>query len=357
MKNTAGKIAVIGGGSWATAIVKILISTIVPNEGFNWYLRNPETIKHILKNHHNPNYLSSVSIHTENHNIQLYNSLNDVIEQSDILIFAIPSAYLKNIFKNISAKLRNKIIISAIKGVIPEDNLIMCEYFNRVHKVSMKNIAVLSGPSHAEEVALERLSYLTLGSKRISLSKQLKPLFDCRFIKIRTSTDIDGIEYSAVLKNIYALAGGICNGLGFGDNFQAVLISNAMNELRKFVTRVKPIKHDTQMNALLSRFMKRVKSIRRNLNTSVYLGDLLVTSYSQFSRNRAFGQMIGKGYSVKSALLEMNMVAEGYFATKCIKEINEKFKVRTPIIDAVYNILYNGADAKTEIKILTTKLR
>ncbi len=334
------RVAVIGGGSWATAIVKILTITIPREQGFNWYIRNPETVRYIQQNHHNPNYLSSVSLKPEKHGIKLFSDLNAIIEQSDILIFSIPSAFLKKTLANVVAKWSNKIIISAIKGIIPTDNLIVGEYFNKVHKVPMKNIAVVSGPSHAEEVALERLSYLTIGAQRLSLAKEMTPLFECRFIKVRISTDIVGIEYSAVLKNIYALAGGICNGLGYGDNFQAVLISNAMQELRRFVTTVNPVKRNNQLNDFFNRLLKRVKSMRRNLNTSVYLGDLLVTAYSQFSRNRTF-----------------NMVAEGYYATKCVKEINKKFRIKTPIIDSVYNILYNGVDAKTEIQILATKLR
>ncbi len=350
------KVAVIGGGSWATAIAKILTSTIDSKIGFNWYIRDEKVIRSLIEHHHNPNYLRSVSFNTKEQGITLYNDIGLAINDSDILIFAIPAAFLKKSLQNHIEKLKDKFIISSIKGIIPEDNLIVGEFFNQVCKIPIRRIAVVSGPCHAEEVALERLSYLTIGSRRLSNANEIAKYFTCRYIKTRVSRDIYGIEYSAVLKNIFALASGICHGLGYGDNFQSVLISNAMQEIRSFVKTVKPTKRNSQARILFRTFVKKVQPFRRNLNTSVYLGDLLVTAYSQFSRNRTFGNMIGKGYSVKSAQLEMDMVAEGYYATKSIREINKKYKVNMPISEAVYNILYKGNNPEKEMKILGEKL-
>ncbi len=351
------KVAVLGGGSWATALVKVLSNTISKKKGFNWYIRDKKVIRHLLNYQHNPNYLSSLTINPKEHNIIFYDNIEEVIKDSDILIFVIPSAYITSAMSNLSVSLHNKYIVSAVKGIIPKENLIVGEYFHKVHHVPMRSIAVVSGPSHAEEVALERLSFLTIASRRISFAQNLAVYFDCRFIQTRVSRDIYGIEYAAVLKNIYALAAGICHGAGYGDNFQAVLISNAMQELRRFVKTVKPVKNERQAKSILNRFMKRVNPFVRNLNTSAYLGDLLVTSYSQFSRNRTFGTMIGKGYSVSSAKLEMNMVAEGYFATKCIVEINKNFGVKIPIVEMVYDILYEEKEPKKTIRELSLKLK
>lgn len=327
-----GKTAIIGSGSWATAIAKIVLA----NENtINWYLRRDDQIEDFKRMGHNPSYLTGV--HFDLNRIKLSSDINKVVRESDTLIFATPSPYLKALLKKLKTKITDKFIVTAIKGIVPDENMIISNYFNRVMNVPMENIAVLSGPCHAEEVALERLSYLTVGCCDKNKATQFAQMLNNEYIKTCISEDVDGIEYAAVLKNVYAIAAGICNGLKYGDNFQAVLISNAIQEMDRFLSIVHPIP--------------------RNVNKSAYLGDLLVTGYSNFSRNRIFGTMIGKGYSVKSAQIEMAMVAEGYYGTKCMKEINNRFHVNTPILDAVYNILYKQVSPMTEIKILTDSFR
>lgn len=322
------KIAVLGGGSWATALVKIMLENL-PEVG--WFMRNSDRIKYIYKHHHNPQYLSSIELDTDR--LRLSDNIVEIVDEYDILILAIPAVFLEDALKPAKSKLDNKIILSAVKGIIPEKNLIVGEFFNQFYNVPLSSIAVLSGPSHAEEVALERLSYLTIASIDEGLAEELGSYFDCHYINPVISDDIYGTEYSAVLKNIMALAAGIYHGLGYGDNFQAVLISNAIQEIKRFVDKVHPISRD--------------------IKSSAYLGDLLVTAYSQFSRNRMLGTMIGKGYSVKTAQLEMNMVAEGYYAAKCIHESNKKYEVKMPIAEAVYRILYEGISPMVEMQLLT----
>lgn len=322
------KIAVLGGGSWATALVKIMLENL-PEVG--WYMRNSDRIKHIQKHRHNPQYLSSVELDTDR--LRLSDNIAEIVEEYDILILAIPAVFLEDALNPAKSILGEKIILSAVKGIIPEKNLIIGEFFNQFYNVPLSSIAVLSGPSHAEEVALERLSYLTIASIDEGLAEELGSYFDCHYINPVISDDIYGTEYSAVLKNIMALAAGIYHGLGYGDNFQAVLISNAIQEIKRFVDKVHPISRD--------------------IKSSAYLGDLLVTAYSQFSRNRMLGTMIGKGYSVKTAQLEMNMVAEGYYAAKCIHESNKKYEVKMPIAEAVYRVLYEGISPMVEMQLLT----
>lgn len=326
------KIAVIGGGSWATAIVKMLCNNAVQ---VNWWIRNSEAVEHIKKFKHNPNYLTSVEFDVNK--LALSFDLKETIKNSDVLIMAVPSAFLKDALSGLSENdLKNKQIFSAIKGIVPEHNLIVGEFFNKEFKVPMENIGVITGPCHAEEVAMEKLSYLTIASQNTDNAVFLASQLNCRYIKTKVSDDIYGTEYSAVLKNVFAIASGICHGLGYGDNFQAVLISNSIQEIKRFVDAVHPIDRD--------------------IKDSAYLGDLLVTAYSQFSRNRSFGGMIGKGYSVKSAQLEMNMVAEGYYGTKCVFEINKQFNVGMPITDAVYRILYEKMSPSIEMKLLADQL-
>lgn len=326
------KIAVIGGGSWATAIVKMLCNNAVQ---VNWWIRNSEAVEHIKKFKHNPNYLTSVEFDVNK--LALSFDLKETIKNSDVLIMAVPSAFLKDALSGLSENdLKNKQIFSAIKGIVPEHNLIVGEFFNKEFKVPMENIGVITGPCHAEEVAMEKLSYLTIASQNTDNATFLASQLNCRYIKTKVSDDIYGTEYSAVLKNVFAIASGICHGLGYGDNFQAVLISNSIQEIKRFVDAVHPIDRD--------------------IKDSAYLGDLLVTAYSQFSRNRSFGGMIGKGYSVKSAQLEMNMVAEGYYGTKCVFEINKQFNVGMPITDAVYRILYEKMSPSIEMKLLADQL-
>ena len=250
---------------------------------------------------------------------------------------AVPSAFLKDALKELTVEdFKNKKVFSAIKGIVPEHNLIVGEFFNTQYNIPLENIGVITGPCHAEEVAMEKLSYLTIASQNTENANFVASQLNCRYIKTTVSDDIFGTEYSAVLKNVFAIASGICHGIGYGDNFQAVLISNAIQEIMAFVDVVHPIDRD--------------------IKSSAYLGDLLVTAYSQFSRNRMFGNMIGKGYSVRYAQLEMNMVAEGYYGVKCIHEINKKFKVNMPITDAVYNIVYEKISPAIEMKLLTDKL-
>ncbi|MFW5721157.1 MAG: NAD(P)H-dependent glycerol-3-phosphate dehydrogenase [Bacteroidota bacterium] len=330
--NQNPKIAVLGGGSWATAIIKMLLE----NTGdINWYMRSKEKIDFIKQHKHNNFYLSSVSLDTSK--IELFSVLSKAVKNADILIFAIPSAFLKSALENLNIDISGKTIVSAIKGIVPDENLIIGEFFNQHYKVPFENFAVISGPCHAEEVAFERLSYLTIASQNLKIARQVADLLTTHYIKTSISDDIYGTEYSAVLKNVFAIAAGICHGLGYGDNFNAVLIANAIQEIKRFVDAVHPIKRD--------------------IKGSAYLGDLMVTAYSQFSRNRTFGNMIGKGYSVKSAQLEMNMIAEGYYAVKSIIEINKKYMVNMPITEAVYNILYEKISPAIEIKLLTENLR
>ncbi len=327
-----GKIAIIGGGSWATAIAKIVVQH---THHIGWYMRRDDQIDEFRRMGHNPRYLTSVHFNVDE--IQFESDVNRIAQQYDTLVFVTPSPYLKNHLKKLKTRIKDKFIITAIKGIVPDENLICSEYFHQVFDVPHENLACLGGPSHAEEVALERLSYLTVGCSDIEKAQAFADVLNSDFIKTKTSDDVIGIEYSSVLKNVYAIAAGICSGLKYGDNFQAVLMSNAVQEMARFLTAVHPID--------------------RNPYDSVYLGDLLVTGYSNFSRNRTFGTMIGKGYSVKSAQIEMEMIAEGFFGTKCMKEINRHWHVNMPILDAVYNILYERISPQIEIKLLTDSLR
>lgn len=330
--NKEFSIGIVGGGSWATALVKIFSNNF---SNVNWWLRNVEDIEYVKKFKHNPKYLTTVEFQEEK--LSLFNDINDIILKSDVIVLAVPSAFCHSVLKNCSKDIfKNKIIFSAIKGIIPEYNLIVGEYLHKIYDIPFTNIGVITGPCHAEEVAMEKLSYLTLACKEIKNAEQLAIKTRCRYIKVTSSDDIYGTEYSAVLKNVIAVAGGICHGLGYGDNFLSVLVSNAIQEIERFVNAVHPI--------------------NRDIKSSAYLGDLLVTSYSQFSRNRMFGTMIGKGYSVKMAQLEMNMIAEGYYAVKGVHEINKKFKVDMPITEAVYNIVYEKISPAIEIKLLCEKL-
>lgn len=322
----------MGGGSWATAVAKIVLEKV---DHISWYMRRPEVIEDFKRLEHNPSYLTSV--HFDVNRISFSSDINEVVRNCDTLIFVTPSPYLKNHLKKLKEKLHNKLVITAIKGIVPDENLICSEYFRQVFNVPDDNLAVLGGPSHAEEVALGRLTYLTIGCTDEEKAAQFADLIASSYVKTKTNSDVIGIEYASVLKNVYAIASGICNGLKYGDNFQSVLVSNAVQEMSRFLSAVYPIE--------------------RNVYDSVYLGDLLVTSYSNFSRNRVFGTMIGRGYSVKSAQIEMEMIAEGFYGTKCMKEINRHFHVNMPILDAVYNILYEKISPSIEIKLLTDSFR
>lgn len=327
----APNFGVIGGGSWATAIVKMLCENL---DQVNWYMRSVYAIEHIKKQDHNPNYLSSVEFDVNQ--LNLSNDINETVAASDYIIFAIPSAFLKRELDALTVSLKDKIVFSAIKGIVPETSLIVGEHFNEYFDVPFENIGILTGPCHAEEVALERLSYLTVACQDEKKAEIVAGYLGSDYITCKISDDVIGTEYAAVLKNIYAIAAGIAHGLGYGDNFQSVLMSNAIREMKKFI--------------------KKVHKMKRNINDSAYLGDLLVTGYSIFSRNRMFGNMIGKGYTVKSAQMEMSMVAEGYYATESAYKINQTQKAKTPIINAVYAILYEGKNPKKVFNKLVDKL-
>lgn len=317
----------MGGGSFATAIAKILMDNI---GHITWYMRRQEQIDKFIEQRHNPSYLSSVEFDVDN--IIFTDKINVAVAENDVLFFATPSPFFKSHLAKLRRKIDDKIIVTAIKGIVPDENLLISEYLEQFYKVPAEHVVALSGPSHAEEIALERITYLTVACKDREIAKFISSVVSTNYVRTMISDDICGVEYSSVLKNIYAIAAGICHGLRYGDNFQAVLISNALQEMNRFVNAVYPA--------------------HRNVQESVYLGDLLVTAYSKFSRNRTFGGMIGKGYSVQTAQMEMEMIAEGYYGTKCIHEINGKYHVDMPIMEAVWQILYNKADADKTMREL-----
>ena len=326
------KVAVIGGGSWGTALSKILLNNI---QEIHWWIREPEVTENLRKYYHNPLYLSAVSF--DKGQLNVYEHSADAIRQADYLFFAVPSAFLEDVLAETPPDLfKGKKVISAIKGIIPGVNQIAGEFFNQKFGVPLDHFAVIGGPSHAEEVAQEKLTYLTVASVNPKLSGDIAKLLECRYIRASQTDDIYGSEYATVLKNIYAIAAGIARGLGYGDNYLAVLMTNAMAEMRRFIETVSPVKPD--------------------LFASIYLGDLMVTAYSQFSRNRTFGQMLGTGYSVKSAQLEMNMVAEGFYGAKCIYEMIREKQLDMPVAEAVYNVLYEKIAPMIEFRILSSKL-
>ena len=280
--------------------------------------------------------MSSVELHTSK--LKLASDINNLADYADILIFAVPSAFIENELLKLNIDISSKIVVSAVKGIIPESGHLVGEHFQKKYAVKLQNIVVLAGPCHAEEVALERLSYITLACANLSIASEIAEQFSSNYIKTNTSDDVVGAEYAAMIKNVYAIAAGIAHGLGYGDNFQSVLMSNATREMKRFI--------------------KKAHKKKRNINETVYLGDLLVTCYSLFSRNRMFGNMIGKGYTVKSAQMEMSMVAEGYYATKSAYQINESQEkpAKTPIIDTVYEIIYLEKNAKSAFMKLTKKI-
>ena len=326
--NLPGKIAIIGSGTWATALAKIVM---MKNDHLNWFIRKNEVIDDFYKLGHNPSYLSNVKFNLAK--ITFSSNIERIVKDSDTIIIAVPSPYLKQHMKKLkSSAFKDKFVLSAVKGIIPFDNMVVSEYISYNYKLPMEDIGIISGPCHAEEVALERLSFLTVACKDIDKAEILSEAISSRFLKSATSTDVIGIELSAVLKNIYAVVSGVCLGLQYGDNFQAVLMTACAKEMERFIQGILPLE--------------------RNILEPHYLGDMLVTGYSQFSRNRTLGTMIGKGYSVRTAQLEMAMVTEGYYATKCIKEMNERFKIEIPIVDVAYDILYNNVSPRIGVKKL-----
>ncbi len=323
--------AVIGYGSWATALVKVLTER---NCQVGWYVRNPEVLETLRTEGHNSRYLCDIEFDTGR--ILPSDDLNQVVREADILIMAAPSAYLKDFLAPLTVSLKDKFILSAIKGIVPDDYLTIVEWLAQHYDLKMEQLGIISGPSHAEEVSLERLSYLTVVCQNEEYARLIGEHFQTKYVKLSYSTDLYGVEYAAILKNIYAIAVGIAAGLGYGDNFLAVLISNSAMEL--------------------SRFLNESAPYERNTRASAYLGDLLVTCYSIYSRNRRLGNLIGRGCSVKSALNEMTMVAEGYFAADCLRHLNQRYNISLPIADMVYEVLYKGASARKSMRQLTGKL-
>ena len=324
-----GQIAVIGGGSWATALAKLLMGNC---DRLVWYIRRADRIEDFIKYRHNPVYLSDVSFDV--HRIDFYSDINEVCERADTLVIAIPSPYFKAEADKITTDISGKNIVSAVKGIVSDENLIVTDYFKKNFGCRDENLLVIGGPCHAEEVALARLSYLTIGCHDVEKSRLFASMLAGKKMKTNISTDVEGIEYAAVLKNVYAIAGGIVSGLKAGDNFMAMLVSNAIREMGRFVDKIAPMPD-------------------RDICRSAYLGDLLVTAYSRFSRNHNLGSLIGKGYSVKAAMLDMEQVAEGYYGTKCIYELNREEMVEMPILNAVYDILYRGIPARRAIDTIT----
>ncbi len=332
MENEQYKIGVIGGGSWATALIKILCNNL---DSVNWYVRKEETVDYIKQYKHNPRYLQSVEFDLSKINVTT--DIEEVIKNSSIVIIATPSAFLNKLFESVPKELfEGKSVFSAVKGIVPEYHAIPARFIHKTFGTPYDEIGIICGPCHAEEVALERLSYLTIACQNEDLAEDVAKIFTCRYIKTTVSDDLFGTELSAVLKNVYAIASGICAGLGYGDNFQSVLIANAIQEIENFIDEVSPI--------------------HRDVKTSAYLGDLLVTAYSKFSRNRTFGFMIGKGYSVKTAQMEMDMIAEGFYAVRSVMEINKKFQVELPIVEAVNNIIHEKISPVIEMRILADRL-
>lgn len=326
-------ILVMGSGSWGTALVKILLEQ--KDMRVNWWVRSDEAASYINEHGQNPKYLRSV--HFDTNRLKASSDARALVAQSDTILLVTPSAFVGQVLDQLDeGQLANKQVISAIKGVEPKSLKILGEYLFENLGVKTENFGVITGPCHAEEVAQEKLSYLTVASTNDAFCSQICDALDCDYMRVTASADIYGTEISAVLKNVYAIAAGICHSLGYGDNFQAVLVSNAIREIKRFIAAVHPIDRD--------------------IDDSAYLGDLLVTAYSQYSRNRTLGAMLGKGYSVQSALMEMEMVAEGYYATESIHKLNEAQGVDMPILEFVYQIIYNQARAKSQAEWLSKQL-
>lgn len=325
------KIGVIGNGSWATALVKIITDGGLP---VNWWIRKPASIEYIQRRKHNPHYLHSASF-----NVSMLNMSSDaqaIVDASNLLVIAVPSAYVENVLENISKdSLKDKKILSAIKGLIPGQDVLLNEYLLQHFNVPLQNYFAVLGPCHAEEVASEKLSYLTFSGVDEDIAEDIALCFKAPYINTVVNPDILGVQYAAVMKNIYALGAGIAHGLDYGDNFLSVYIANAADEMAGFLRKV-GVKH-----IVVGEHEKGIaKGKDMNYAASVYLGDLLVTCYSLYSRNRTFGNMIGKGYTVKSAQLEMNMVAEGYYASRCIYNLNKNIGAEIPIAETIYQILW-----------------
>ncbi|HJW15857.1 MAG TPA: NAD(P)H-dependent glycerol-3-phosphate dehydrogenase [Flavisolibacter sp.] len=331
--NRSFNIGVIGNGSWATALVKVLTDN---GQKINWWIRNKTSIEYIRRRRHNPNYLSSASF-----DIALLNMSEDVqevVNNSDLIVMAVPSAFILEVLEKIDKdSLQNKKILSAIKGLVPGEDVLLNEHLSKQFNVPLENYFAVLGPCHAEEVAAEKLSYLTFSGIDEATTTSIASLFHTGYINTIINSDILGVQYAAVLKNIYALGAGIAHGLEYGDNFLSVYIANSADEMACFLRKM-----GAQHMVVGEHQKAKAPNQRKDINyaASVYLGDLLVTCYSLYSRNRTFGNMIGKGYTVQSAQLEMNMVAEGYYAARCIYNINQKIGAEIPIAETIYKILW-----------------
>ncbi len=337
-------IGLLGSGSWATAIVKILLEK--QDRRINWWVREEEAIPVLREEKHNPLYLSEAYIDTDRCNIS--SDIREVVEKSDDIYLVVPSAFVDKALKTVPRELLlRKRVISAVKGIVPEYTTIITEYLREQIGMDYSQLCIVSGPSHAEETARQRLTYLAVASTNRDFAEQVRSQLSCHYIKTTYSTDMTGIECAAVLKNIYAIAAGMCRGLGYGDNIIAVLISDALQEMTDFMQRISPMIGNGDFSA---------DARLRQFESFAYLGDLLVTSYSQFSRNRTFGNMLGYGYSIKAAQLEMKMVAEGYYAVKGIKKILKQLDMHLPIVEAVYAVLYEKKPIDRTIKRLLENL-
>ncbi len=334
------KIGVIGSGSWGTAIAKILTDN---GQNINWWFRSPQTIDQLIARRHNPHYLPSV--HFDITSLTLSSEAESVIKDSEVIILVTPSAYITDLLEPLpSAIFQGKKIVSAIKGIVPGCNYLLNDYLKEKFHFSLTDYFTLLGPCHAEEVAAEKLSYLTVSGVDVDATTEIAENFKTPYLRVLHNTDVYGVQYAAVLKNIYAVGAGIAHGLEYGDNFLSVLIANSADEMAGFLRRTG--KKSPQVGTIIHQ--PRPASAEQDITNyaaSVYLGDLLVTCYSLFSRNRTFGNMIGKGYSVKSAQLEMNMVAEGYNASKCMNAINHKVGAEMPIAETIYKILWEKLPA------------
>lgn len=327
--NKEGKtLCVVGAGSWATALCKIFSGSGMQ---VLWWFHRAEDAQSFSETGRNPRYLTDVDF--SGRPVKAANNLARAIQNSDYVLIAVPSAFVAAVLHNLPKDaFSEKKIITSVKGILPEQLQLLTTFLAVHFSVVPENLAVIAGPCHAEEVALEKQSYLTVASASELLTAELRKFMQGPGISVKASSDMEGVEWAAVLKNVYAIASGVCHGMGYGDNFQAVLVSNAMQEMQLFL--------DSHLPS------------GRNTLESAYLGDLLVTAYSTFSRNRTFGNMIGRGYQVKAAELELGMVAEGYHAVRALHRMREQLRIRLPIAEAMYAILYEQAPVKKEIASL-----
>lgn len=322
-----GRIGIIGNGSWGTALAKILTDN---GHQIHWWLRNKTAVEHLIERHHNPHYLTSVRFLPDT--ILPGTDLTAIITACDTLIVAVPSAYAQDVIESVDPSLwRGKKVVSAIKGILPQCKKLLSDFLVEHVGFDVHDYAAITGPCHAEEVAQERLSYLTFSGLDDPFTEAVASAFRSPYIRVTHNHDIWGAQYAAVLKNIYAIGAGMAHGLDYGDNFLSVFITSCYREMHQYLVAHFEANHPG--------------GVRPDFHTSAYLGDLLVTCYSLHSRNRTFGTMIGKGYSIKAAMLEMNMVAEGYYASRGMQTISGQCGIEMPLAQKVYQVLWEGRDA------------